>query len=167
MQLTIKSELITFFLQKCDGGGGGGGDPVYVSIDRLVLCPAVVWRSWGSGGAAKITHRHNLTSSEAALSIFLEENNTPWGKNMKCAGDDKQKCVYSLSIEKILFLRPNSLSCRKRILLFCFCALIWSWTFIFSSNLYFLQDWIDFSPFYSRDCIGVCLQSCDHLWTGW
>ena len=28
---------------ECDGGGGGGGggDPVYVSIDRLVLCPAV------------------------------------------------------------------------------------------------------------------------------
>ena len=39
---------------------------------------------------------------------------------MKCVGDDKQKCVYSLSIEKILFLRPNSLSCRKRVRVSCF-----------------------------------------------
>ena len=43
---------------------------------------------------------------------------------MKCAGDDKQKCVYSLSIEKILFLRTNSLSCRKRVRVSCFSVFV-------------------------------------------
>ena len=45
---------------------------------------------------------------------------------MKCAGDDKQKYVYSLdrSIEKILFLRTNSLSCRKRVRVSCFSVFV-------------------------------------------
>ena len=43
---------------------------------------------------------------------------------MKCVGDDKQKCVYSPPIEKNLFLRTNSLSCRERVRVSCFSVFV-------------------------------------------
>ena len=96
--------------------------------------PGCARRCWGSGGAAKITHRHNLTSFEAALSIVSEENNTPWGENMKCVGDGKQKCVFSPSIKlfflgQIPCLAEKGLGCPAFLYLLCkhFCF-PWLWT---------------------------------------